>query len=145
MHGARSNPERAREKYTTLLSTVRSARRIMREGHGGRPRLPPEAWHRSGTTPRAGTPRWPHTGGETPQAPRMPRDTRLARLSSFRLLAMASPHLEAGQTLLIGQHTSRIVRGADSTYKRSDRVAAHDLIGINSTVSSMAITAESTG
>jgi len=25
----------------------------------------PEAWHRSGTTLQAGTPRWPHTGGET--------------------------------------------------------------------------------
>src|SRR5215471_5958226 len=60
----------------------------------------PEALYLSGTTPRAGTPRWPHTGGETPQALHMPRDAMHARRSSFRLLAVASPHLDARQKLL---------------------------------------------
>jgi hypothetical protein len=33
-----------------------------------------------------------HTGEETTHRLTMPRDALLARLSSFRLLAMASPH-----------------------------------------------------
>src|SRR5262245_22718619 len=39
--GARGNPERARGTCTIPLSTVRSERRLMREGCGGRPRLSP--------------------------------------------------------------------------------------------------------
>src|SRR5262245_54898579 len=41
IHGTRGDTERARGTFTIPLSTVRSARRIMREGHGGRPRLTP--------------------------------------------------------------------------------------------------------
>jgi len=41
MHGARGDTERTHEKFTIPLFVVRSARRIMREGHGGCPRLPP--------------------------------------------------------------------------------------------------------
>src|SRR5215472_10530803 len=73
----------------------------MRERHCRRSRLPPEELPRSGTAPRAGTPRWLHTGGETPQAFQIPRGARLAGLSSFRLLAMASLHLDARRKLLI--------------------------------------------
>jgi hypothetical protein len=41
MHGTRGDTERARGTCTIPLSIVRSARRRMREGYGGRPRLPP--------------------------------------------------------------------------------------------------------
>jgi len=61
----------------------------------------PEQLHRSGTPPRAGTPQWPRTGGETTQSLQMPRDARPACRSSFRLLAMASPQLAARRKLLI--------------------------------------------
>ena len=61
----------------------------------------PEQLQCSGTTPRPGTIRWPHTGGETTPSLQMPRDARPARLSSFRLLAMASPQLDARRKLLI--------------------------------------------
>src|SRR5712691_11659415 len=54
---------------------------------------------------------WPHTGGETTPSLHIPRDARPASLSYFRLLAMASPQLEARRKLLISQHTSGIVRG----------------------------------
>src|SRR5215510_10963653 len=46
-----------------------------------------------GTPPRAGTPRWLHTGGATTPSLDFPRDARPAHLSSFRLLIMASPQL----------------------------------------------------
>ena len=54
-----------------------------------------------GEEPGAGTPRWPHTGGETTQSLQIPRDAVPARLSYFRLLAMASPQLDARRKLLI--------------------------------------------
>jgi hypothetical protein len=41
IHGARGDKERAREMSTTPLSVVRSARRIMRQGHVARPWLTP--------------------------------------------------------------------------------------------------------
>ena len=41
IHSTRGDTERTRGTFIIPLSTVRSARRIMREGHGGRPRLPP--------------------------------------------------------------------------------------------------------
>jgi len=41
MHGTRGDTERARGTFTIPLSTVRLARRIMGEEHGGRPRWPP--------------------------------------------------------------------------------------------------------
>ena len=43
----------------------------------------------------------PHTGGETTQSLHIPRDAMPARVSSFRLLAMASPQLDARWKLLI--------------------------------------------
>ena len=92
IHGARDDPERARGTSTTPPSAAHSARRA----HAGISRqsstATPAAWHQLSTTPRAGTPQWPHTGGETPQSLHIPRDARPTHLSSFRLLAMASPH-----------------------------------------------------
>jgi hypothetical protein len=44
---------------------------------------------------------WLHTGGETIQAFHIPRDARATRLSSFRLLALASLQLDACRKLLI--------------------------------------------
>src|SRR5439155_19121105 len=64
----------------------------MRERHCRRPRLTPEALHRSGTLSRSGTPRWRTREEKRPHRLIMPRDAMPARLSSFRLLAMASPH-----------------------------------------------------
>ena len=43
----------------------------------------------------------------------MPREAMPAYLSSWRLLALASPHLDARRTLLLGPQTSGIVKGAD--------------------------------
>jgi hypothetical protein len=73
----------------------------MRECHGGRPRL----------TPRRGTDQAPHrkqghAGGPTreekrPNRFKFSREAVPARLSSFRLLAMASPQLDARRKLLI--------------------------------------------
>src|SRR5262249_57489308 len=70
-----------------------------------------------GTPRREGTPGWPHTGGATTQALHMPREARPARRSSVRLLAMASPPLEARRQFVRGQHTRGIVRGADRRLK----------------------------
>src|SRR5215831_17285013 len=74
MHGARNDTERARGTSTTPPSAAHAARRT----HVGRSRRvstsDPEELHCSGTTPRAGTPQWPHTGGETTQALHIPRD-----------------------------------------------------------------------
>jgi hypothetical protein len=92
--------EGARHVHTTAIHGARSSSHpcacITAGVHGG-----PEAWHRSGTTPRAGTPRWPYTGGETPQALHMPREARPARLASCRLLVMASPPRDARWKLLL--------------------------------------------
>src|SRR5262252_8944568 len=80
---------------TTPPSAVRSARCTHAVVSRWASTADPEALHRSGTTPQAGTPRWPHTGGETTPSLHMPRDARPARLSSLRLLAMASPPRDA--------------------------------------------------
>jgi hypothetical protein len=61
----------------------------------------PEAWHRSGTTPRAGTSRGRIREEKRPNRCTIPRDALPARLSYFRLLAMASPQLDARWKLLI--------------------------------------------
>jgi hypothetical protein len=78
---------------TTPPSAVRSARRTHAVVSRRASTAAPEELHRSGTTPRAGAPRWPHTGGETTQSLHIPRDAMPARRSYFRLLAMASPQL----------------------------------------------------
>src|SRR5262245_20267986 len=101
MHGARNDTERARGTSTTPPSAAHAARRT----HVGRSRwaspAAPEAWHRAGTAPQAGTDQWQNTAGAMHQALHMPRDAMLTRLSSCRLLAMALPHLDARQKLLI--------------------------------------------
>src|SRR5437016_3756513 len=101
MHGARGGTERARGTSTTLPSAARSARRTRALVSQRVSTADPEAWHRSGTTPRAGTPRWPHTGGETTSSLHMPRDAMPARLFYFRLLTMAALQLDARRKLLI--------------------------------------------
>lgn len=53
--GACGNTERARDTCTTPLSAVRSARRLMREGHGGCPRgVAPRRRHTARRVPRGG-------------------------------------------------------------------------------------------
>src|SRR5262244_2443800 len=101
MYGARGDPERARGTSTTPPSAARSARRAPAGVSRQSSTADPEALHRSGPTLRQGTPRWPHAGGETPQSLPIPRDVMPARLSSLRLLAMASPYLDARRKLLI--------------------------------------------
>src|SRR5262252_11125721 len=101
MHGARGGIEQARGTSTTLPSAARSARSAHAVVPWQASTTAPVVWRRSGTTPRRGTPRWPHVGGETPQSLYIPRDTMPVRPSYFRLLAMASPHLDARRKLLI--------------------------------------------
>ena len=60
--------ERARGMSTTPPSAARSARRTYAVVSRRASTADPEELHRSGTTPRAGAPRWPHTGGATTQA-----------------------------------------------------------------------------
>src|SRR5689334_14311987 len=112
MHGAGGDPERARGTPTPPPSAVRSARRTQAVVSQRASTPDPKEVHRSGITPRAGTPRWLHLGGERNQALHLPRAAMPARLCYFRLLAMASPHLDARRKLLRGQHPSGIVRGA---------------------------------
>ena len=52
----------------------------------------PEVLHRSGTLSRSGTTRWRTREVKRPNCLTIPRDAMPTRLSSFRLLAMASPH-----------------------------------------------------
>ena len=62
-----------------------------------------------------------HPGGapgrkQQPHRLTMPRDALPTRLSSFCLLAMASPPRDTRRNPLISQPTSEIVRGADSQF-----------------------------
>ena len=82
-----------REAYAQLVAPMRSVTVASTADS--------EELHRSGTTLQAGTPRWPHPGGETTQSLHIPRDAVPARLSSSCFLAMASPHLEARRKLLL--------------------------------------------
>ena len=86
---------------TTPPSAARSARRLHAVESRRVSTADPEELHRSGTTPPAGTSRWPYTGGETPQSLQSPRDTMPVRRSYFRLLAMASLQLGARRNLLM--------------------------------------------
>jgi len=52
----------------------------------------PEAWHRSGTLSRGGTPRWRTREEQRPHRLTMPCEAMPTRLPSFRLLGMASPY-----------------------------------------------------
>src|SRR5262245_14414582 len=73
-HALRSHARRmwrhreARGTSTTAPAAARAARRAQAGASWQSSTAAPEALHRSGTTPRAGTPRWPHTGGETTPA-----------------------------------------------------------------------------
>jgi hypothetical protein len=89
--------QRARETSPTPPSAAHSARGAPAGASLQMSTAAPEALYRAGTTPQAGTPRWLHTGGETTPSLHIPRDARPARLSSFRLLAMASLQLTARQ------------------------------------------------
>ncbi len=92
IRGARGDLERARETSTTPPSAARSARCAPAGASLQTSRAAPEAWHRSGTLARSGTPRWRTREEQRPHRLTMPRDALPARLSSLRLLAMASPH-----------------------------------------------------
>jgi len=80
IHGARGDTERAREKFTTPLSAVRSARRLMREGHGGCPRLTPTSCTDAAPHCEQG-----HPGGRT-------REEK--RLNRFKIRAMRCPYAD---------------------------------------------------
>ena len=110
---------------TTPSAAARSARCIYAVESQRASTAAPEELHRSCTIPRSGTPRWSQTGGETTQSLQNPRDVRPARRSSFRLPAMVLLPLEARWKLLICQHTSGIVRGADSRFSRGDGALHH--------------------
>src|SRR5262245_14296588 len=100
MHGARGDREGARNVYNTAIRRVLSLLPFA----GASPQTStaaPEAWHRAGTTLRAATPRRLHTGGGTTPSLPMPREARLAHVSSCRLLAMASPHRAARRQCLL--------------------------------------------
>src|SRR5262252_1235899 len=101
MHGARGGIERVRGTSTTRPSAARAARRAHAVVPWQAPTAAPEAWRRAGPPPRRGTPWWPHVEGETPQSLYMPRDTMPVRPAYCRLLAMASPHLDARRNLVI--------------------------------------------
>jgi hypothetical protein len=100
MHSRRMwRPRVGSRNSTPPPSAACSARRTPAVGVREASTAAPEAWHRSDTTSRAGTPRWPHTGGGTTQSFLIPHEAMPAFLSSFRLLAMASPHLDARRNL----------------------------------------------
>src|SRR6516225_539285 len=77
IHDARGDTARAREKFTTPLFAVRLARRIMREGHGGCPRL----------TPMNCTDAAPHREQGHPRG----RTRKGKRLHRFKIRAMRCP------------------------------------------------------
>src|SRR5229473_3685931 len=92
IRGALGDPERARETYTTPPSAARSARCAHAGASLQTSTADPEELHRSGTLSRSGTPRWRTREEKRPNRLTIPRDAMPARLSYFRLLAMASPH-----------------------------------------------------
>src|SRR5207244_8287365 len=101
IHGAHSDTERARETSTTPPSAARSARCAHAGASLQTSTAAPEEWHRSGPLSRSGTTRWRTREEKRPNRLIIPRDALPARLSSFRLLAMASPQLDARRKLLI--------------------------------------------
>src|SRR5262249_48719603 len=91
MPGARGDTERAHEPAPTPPSAARSARCAHARAALHTSTAAPEAWHRSGTLLRAGTPRWGTREEQRPHRRTMPQGARPARLSYFRLLTMAFP------------------------------------------------------
>jgi hypothetical protein len=118
MRDARGDAARARKTYPILPSATHSSCCVYAGASLQRPTADSEEMHRSGTLSRSGTTRWPTPEEKRPKRLTMPRDARPARLSSFRLLALASLQLDARRNLLISQHTSRIMRGADSRSRK---------------------------
>ena len=86
----------------------------------------PEAWHRSGTLVRSGTTRGRPREEQRLHRLTIPRDALPTRLSSFCLLALASPPRDTRRNPLISQHISGIVSGVDrrSRLPASVRAAA---------------------
>jgi len=93
--------QRVRATSTIPPSAARSARCAQARASLQTSTAAPEAWHRAGTLSRAGTPRWRTQEEQRLHRLPMPPDALPARLASFRLLAMASPPLEARRKLLI--------------------------------------------
>ena len=114
MRSARGDAERACQTYTIPPSAVRSARCACAGASLQRSTAAPEALHRSGPLACSGTTRWRAQEEQQPHRLTMPRDALPTRLSSFCLLAMASPPRDTRRNPLISQHTSGIVSGADS-------------------------------
>ena len=85
----------------------------LRERHCRRSTAAPEALHRSGPLARSGTTRWRTREEQQPHRLTMPRDALPTRLSSFCLLAMASPPRDTRRNPWISQQTSGIGSGAD--------------------------------
>jgi hypothetical protein len=84
---------------TTPPSAVRAARGAHVRASLQMSTAAPEEWHRSGTLSRSGTARWRTREEQRLHRLTIPRDALPARLSSFRLLAMASP-----DWMLVGNH-----------------------------------------
>jgi hypothetical protein len=76
---------------TTPPSAVRSARCAYAGASLQTSTADPEAWHRSGPLSRSGTTRWRTREEQRPNHLTIPQAAMSTRLSSFRLLAMASP------------------------------------------------------
>jgi hypothetical protein len=84
---------------TTSPSAVRSARRAHAGASLQVSMAAPEELHRSGTLSRSGILRWRTREEQRSHHLAMPRDALPTRLSSFRLLAIASAHW-----MLVGSH-----------------------------------------
>src|SRR5215468_4662209 len=91
IHGVGGDTERARETETTPPSAARSACCAHARTSLQTATVTPEALHRGGTLSRSGTTRWRTREEQRPHRLTMPRDALPTCLSSFRLLAMASP------------------------------------------------------
>jgi hypothetical protein len=116
MRGALRDTERAPDTSTIPPSAARSARCASAGASLQRSTAAPEAWHRSGPLACSATTRWRVREEQQPHRLTMPRDALPTRLSSFCLLAMASPPRDTRRNPWISQHTSGIVRGADSRF-----------------------------
>lgn len=114
MRSARGDAARACQTSTIPPSAARSARCASAGASLQRSTAAPEALHRSGPLARSGTPRWRAREEQQPHRLTIPRDALPTRLSSFCLLAMASPPRDTCRNPSISQQTSGIVSGADS-------------------------------
>ena len=88
----------------------------MREQHCRHARLPPRRCTVQALSRAQGQPGGAPGRQQQPQRLTMPRDALPTRLSSFCLLAMASPPRDTRRNPLLSQQTSGIVTGADSRY-----------------------------